>query len=493
VYRLVFANNRDLARQFGTQVAGSNQAASTGSAIATLSANLLEAMKERMRSSFLKRFDPEQDIIGLTMLLTIFLAVNCISMTSVLHNSQTGHGNFWSAVAGMLLLAGFIPFFLLLRFSFGFLVGFSFYGTIAGFVWITYFTHSTYDHAQARWSAVASLLLFLLPLLFQNTRLLHSFTLSPRAMNLLVVLLLCFGGAALAWNCYYGVAFVGVQEAEQLRNASVRPAVLNYLTGSVIGAVLPFAFAYLAWQCRYALAAVAILLIVAFYPALLNKTVLLAVIWLPLLFFLFRVFEPKRATVLALLIPMAIGLMLYTLLPPDSQPGHLARYLYGLTNVRMFAFPSIAMDRYSDFFASHELTYFCQVGIVRAIKGCPYAYQLGVEMESHYHLGHLNASLFATEGIASVGPIWAPLSALLCGLIISLGNSVSARLPPPLIAASAGLVLQALLNVPLSASLLSNGFFVLLLLWLVTPRPLPDAAISDRATAEQAAPSLTGR
>ena len=455
-------------------------------------------MKERIRSSFLMRFDPKQDVVCVALLLAVFLAVNCISMISVLHNSQPGHENSWSAVAGMLLLAGFIPLFLLPRFNFGFFVGISFYGTIAGFVWITYFSLSSYDHARARWSAVASLLLFLLPLLFQNAWLLRSFTLSPRAMNRLVILLLCFAAAVLAWNCYYGVAFVGVEEADQLRSAFVRPAVLRYLTGSVVGAVLPFAFAYFAWRRRYALAAVAIFLVVSFYPALLNKTVLLAVVWLPLLFFLFRAFEPKRATVLALLIPLATGLMLYGLLlygllPPDSLPGHLTRYMYGYmygyANVRMFAFPSIAMDRYSDFFANHELTYFCQVSIVRVIKGCPYAYQLGAEMEAHYHLGNLNASLFATEGIASVGPIWAPLSALLCGLIISVGNSVSVRLPPPLIAASAGLVLQALLNIPLSASFLSNGFLVLLLLWLVTPRPLPDAAISDRASADQTAPS----
>ena len=46
-------------------------------------------------------------------------------------------------------------------------------------------------------------------------------------------------------------------------------------------------------------------------------------------------------------------------------------------------------------------------------------------------MGNFNGSLFATEGIASVGPLWAPLSALVCGLIVSLGNSASARLPAP--------------------------------------------------------------
>jgi hypothetical protein len=82
----------------------------------------------------------------------------------------------------------------------------------------------------------------------------------------------------------------------------------------------------------------------------------------------------------------------------------------------------------------------------------------------------MNGSLFATEGIASVGPFWAPLSALVCGLIVSLGNSASARLPAPVMATSAGFaVQQALLNAPLSVCLLSNGLLVLWLLWAISP------------------------
>src|SRR6201999_1638827 len=107
-------------------------------------------------------------------------------------------------------------------------------------------------------------------------------------------------------------------------------------------------------------------------------------------------------------------------------------------------------------FASHQLTHFCQIGVIRAIYGCPYPFQLGATMAETYHLGSLNGSLFATEGIAAVGSIWAPLSALVCGLIVSLGNSASARLPAPVLATSAGLAVQALLNTPLSVSLLSN-------------------------------------
>jgi hypothetical protein len=128
------------------------------------------------------------------------------------------------------------------------------------------------------------------------------------------------------------------------------------------------------------------------------------------------------------------------------------------------------MNNYSDFFAHHPLTHFCQIGIIRAHYGCPYPFQLGTAMAETYNMGSMNGSLFATEGIASVGPYWAPLSALVCGLIVSLGNSASARLPAPVVATSAGFaVQQALLNAPFSVSLLSNGLLVLWLLWAISP------------------------
>lgn len=98
-------------------------------------------------------------------------------------------------------------------------------------------------------------------------------------------------------------------------------------------------------------------------------------------------------------------------------------------------------------------------------------------MEQHYHTGNLNGSLFVTEGIASVGPR-APLSALACGLILSIGNSVLAHLPKRLVVTSADVAIQVLMNVPLSASLLSNGLLLLFLLWYVTP-----AEDSDRSSA----------
>lgn len=413
-------------------------------------------------------------------LLALLVLATCFSMTVVLHSSTPAHPAFWHAAAESLVMLAFIPLFVRARFSFGYFAGIGFYSMITGFFWASFFTVQLYDHALARWSAAASLLLFLLPALFQTAPAPRVLTLSPLAMERLILVLLALSAAVLALSATYGFALVGLSQSEQLRGSFPRPAILNYVTGWLIGAVLPFAFAYFAWHRRYWLAACAILLIWASYPMLLNKSVVFGGLWLPYLFVLFRLFEPKRACAYALLIPMLPGILAYGLvefdwIAPEGALGHALRFYYGNVNIRLFGYPVLAMNNYSDFFASHPLTHFCQIGVIRALHGCPYPFQLGAAMAEAYDMGSMNASLFATEGIASVGPLWAPLSALVCGVIISLGNSAARRLPAPVVATSAGFaVQQALLNAPLSVSLLSNGLLLLWLLWAVSP-PMEEA------------------
>src|ERR1700736_6490184 len=111
-------------------------------------------------------------------------------------------------------------------------------------------------------------------------------------------------------------------------------------------------------------------------------------------------------------------------------------------------------------------------------------------MEKAYQLGNLNASLFATEGIASVGPYFAPLAALICGLVIAAGNRASAGLPPRFILVSAALIPQILLNVPFTTALLTHGVVILFLLWYVMPREI--FGHDDVRASSSTAPSNAG-
>ena len=136
----------------------------------------------------------------------------------------------------------------------------------------------------------------------------------------------------------------------------------------------------------------------------------------------------------------------------------------------MIAIPSLAIDVYNDFFAKHDLTYFCQISPLKRIMHCPYQDPLSVVMKNKYQLGYFNASLFATEGIASVGTLFAPITVFICGLAIALGNRLSAGLPPAFVLISSAILPQVLLNVPLTTVLLTHGAGLLFLLWYVTPR-----------------------
>jgi hypothetical protein len=93
-------------------------------------------------------------------------------------------------------------------------------------------------------------------------------------------------------------------------------------------------------------------------------------------------------------------------------------------------------------------------------------------MANEYHLGNFNASMFATEGVASLGAQFAPISMFICGLIIAIGNRTSAGLPPSFVLISSSVLVQIFLNVPLTTTLLTYGAGLLFLLWYVAPREM---------------------
>jgi hypothetical protein len=400
------------------------------------------------------------------VLLACYLALVVASLTAVELAAGIVLDPSWTAVLGTAISLCLLPLFAFTNFSFGYLVGVAFTGMVVGFVWLSYFTSSRYDPAIVRWSALASLLAFLVPLLLQSWPAPRMFKIKKKTMDVGVKALLVIAALILLLNFRYGFTLVGLRAAEQLRGGIAQPTLLSYATNNVIYAVLPFAFAFYAQRGSRLLAAASLLLIPCFYPALLNKTVLFAAVWLPFVFLIFRSFEPKQASVISLGAPLALGLLVHSILPAENPIAH---FVFGYANERMFAIPSIAMDYYADFFAAHPKTHFCQINIVRMIFGCPYSEQLGVIFAGRYGVGNLNASLFATEGIASTGLIWLPLVMFMCGLVLSIGSSCSRHLSPLMIATSSPLALMALLNVPLSTALLTNGLLLLFLLWYLCP------------------------
>jgi hypothetical protein len=192
-----------------------------------------------------------------------------------------------------------------------------------------------------------------------------------------------------------------------------------------------------------------------------------------------RIVKIRISVILSLLLPISCGIALVLLMKAGAIPVPLAVQYVAIVNSRMVATPSIALEVYNNFFSTHDLTHFCQINVLKRFVDCPYDEPLSIVMSKTYELGAFNASLFATEGIASVGLIFAPLSALVCGLIVVLANRLSSGLPSTFILLSSSILIQIFLNVPLSTTLLSNGAACLFLLWYVTPRSMFETGATE--------------
>jgi hypothetical protein len=368
--------------------------------------------------------------------------------------------------------------FALSRFSFGYFLGFYLYTLALGYLWLAEFSVYKYDHAVASLSAMASTAAFLAPALFLTSPVRQRIVLPARAFDHLLSLILAFGVSIICVGALYNFRIAGVADMYLLRAQIDFPLPLRYSIGASSNALLPFAFACFFIRGYRWRAAAALVLLLLFYPITLTKVSLFAPFWLLFLATLATLFEARIAVLLSLSLPALLGVLFV----PFEANGVISKIhfldYFGTVNFRMLAVPSVALDMYNDFFSRHELTHFCQMQFLKPFVSCPYSEYLSIVMSKNYQLGNVNASLFATEGIASVGLKWAPVSIFVCGLIVALGNRLSAGLPPKLVLLSAGVLTQILLNVPLSTSLLSYGAGLLFLLWYVTPREVFERSAS---------------
>jgi hypothetical protein len=421
----------------------------------------------------------------LTFLILSHVIVCCVSLYYAAHFTYRGQAESRlfhilydpdrlftaiGAIAAFSLLS--IPF-VFARFSFGYFSGFYLYTVVLGYIWLNCFSDLKYDHHFAGFSAAASIVAFLVPALLISAPIPQIVALSPRGLQNLLRFIFLLSIATITVGATYDFRLVPLDGIYDFRDNLQTPILVNYLLGIISGALLPFAFACLAMRGAYWRSAMVLLLLLLIYPITLSKTAFFTPAWLVFLAALSHFFRARTAVVLSLLGPIIAGVVLNVFL------GKLAIPYFSAVNFRMIAIPSNALDVYSDYFFKHDVTRFCQISMLKDLISCPYREPLAVVMQRAYDLGNFNASLFATEGIASVGLLLAPISVMVCGLVIALGNRLSSGLPSRFVLISGALLPQILLNVPLTTALLTHGLGILFLLWYVMPRSLFERDVAD--------------
>jgi hypothetical protein len=413
------------------------------------------------------------DAVGFSVALAgfFFLFFRCLSLLSLKCWTyyQVGFSDDWptKAMPAILLTAFIAAFFVFARFSFGYLVGFYLFVVDAGYFWLNAFSLLDYPHETALLSSTASIILFLIPALMMRGHRWERLEVLPARTPEIILLISII---LLVVCALYGFRFVGLDDMDKYRTELARPRWLEYMIGNAIGAMVPLAIAWVVTQKRWLMASALCLVFLLFYPITLTKIALFAGPFLLFIAVLSRYASPKWTVVLSLLVPLCLGQLDMAV---SEWYGALFRYyVFSIFNIRLLAIPSISLDHYYAFFSNHPFTHFCQISLLKQFVNCPYHDQLGLVMADAYHLGTMNASLLATEGVASVGPIMAPIAALVCGLAIAVGNLYSSGLPSRFVLISGSMIAVTLLNVPLSTTMLTNGYGLLLILWLLTPRDL---------------------
>lgn len=414
----------------------------------------------------------------MTLLICFHIVICCLSLVYLADDNDpvvvrpaTFHMFFdparmHIAIVVVWLFAFLSPLFVYARFSFGYFVGFYLYTMILGYLWLNCFTDLNYDHRLAGFSAAVSAVAFLVAALFVSPPIPRSYVLSEKNFDRLLMFILQLAIGTIAIGAIYNFRLVPLAQIYDFRDTLESPKVLNYLIPIVSTALLPFAFAGFVARRNYWRAGATLFLLLLFYPITLSKLPLFAPLWLIAILLVSVSFRGRTAVMMSLFLPILLGVGLHLAL---RRPSVL---YFSTVNFRMIAIPSGALDIYNDFFSRHELTWFCQISLLKQIMSCPYGEPLSVIMERTYKLGNLNASLFATEGIASVGPLWAPLSAFACGLIIAIGSRMANGLPHGFILISGAMLPLVLMNVPLSIVLVTHGAAILFLLWYITPRSI---------------------
>ena len=419
---------------------------------------------------------PSLERVKLSFMIFVHSVICCVSLVYVARFKYPGTfdpanshifyhtDQLYGAVVVALVFGLSSSLFVFARFSVGYFIGFYFYTMILGYLWLNCFSDMSYDHPRAGFSAAESAVAFLLPALFISAPVRQLYVLSATAFDRLLIFILVLGAATVAIGAAYNFRFVAIENINYFRDKIESPTILRYLIGITSSALLPFAFAGFAARKAYWQASAILFLLFLFYPITLSKLALFTPFWLVFILLLTKLVEARIIVVLSRLAPMLAGIFLIGLFK-----AHAAEYFF-IVNFRMIAIPSVAMDVYNDFFSRHDLTYFCQISVLNRMMHCPYQDQLSIVMQGAYMLGNFNASLFATEGIASVGGLFAPVSAFMCGLVIALGNRLSAGLPVSFVLISGAILPQVLLDVPLTTALLTHGAGLLFLLWYITPR-----------------------
>jgi len=214
---------------------------------------------------------------------------------------------------------------------------------------------------------------------------------------------------------------------------------------------------------------------IALYSTAAGKALILAPVLLVALYITMKL--DRGGWVPKTLFSLSAVFLILTPFLVKSRPGPLFN-LGSVILVRTFAVPGAETGEYQYFFGTGPHTYLSHVSGINLFVADPYLRPLGEEVgiffgrKSKFGYANANANLFAMDGIAGFGLVGIPFMGGLCGLVF-WGLDSSARMCPLAFSIPAlTMIILSITNVSLFTTLLGNGLFAWIVLFILMPRNL---------------------
>lgn len=265
---------------------------------------------------------------------------------------------------------------------------------------------------------------------------------------------------------------VGFEDVYKLRNENselLQTGIVGYALANLAWAINPFLIAQGLIEKKKAVLAVGVVGQIVLYATLGHKGVLLSTV---VVFGAYYAFLRRPVISAATISRVLVVLCAIPIIPylagfanDQSTIGAALTQLMALLYMRTLGMVAAATGVYIDFFQTHPYTYYSHVNIVSAFVHYPYQESLGEAIGFDLTGDELdaNASFYATDGYAALGPYGVVLIGPIMGLFLSFANALCERSFRLACVAFVPFVM-IVANTSLFTSLLTGGGLMLLLL-----------------------------
>lgn len=280
--------------------------------------------------------------------------------------------------------------------------------------------------------------------------------------------------AYIAWSFHSVFRLVGLEDVYDLREEMMEVASQTgtqlgvYAQSWLAGFVLPLVFALGVFTRRWWLALAVLPAYVFLFGVAGNKTSLVALAVLPMLYVWAGRWRRHGSTVFVwgLAVLLSLGLVCEAL---NVEP--VTTWCVAIINVRTFAIPPLLIAEYVGFFASHPLTWLSHVHGINLFLKYPYVMDVGRTVSEYYdHVGAVaNAGMWAGDGVAGFGLAGIPLISVVCAVSFWVIDCIAIRCDVRFVTVALGAIAMSFANTSLFTTFVSGGLGLLLVSLAVMP------------------------